>query len=102
MELIKTPPPQFDTNLDLFSCNNLAVELNSGLVRKLVPHDYVTIATTYDYDPEASPDVVDKVFTDIYPVPEERDLVRKFAAYCLTGRTDHKTFMVLTDRRSGG
>ena len=59
------------------------------------------MSTTYDYDPDADTRLVERVFSEIYPVEEERDLVRKFAAYCLFGHTHHKLFMALTDRRSG-
>ena len=102
-ELIQTSPPKFDADPYLFACNNCVIDLRQSppLVRQLSATDYVTVSTTYDYDPDAGTHLVEKVFSEIYPVQEERNLVRKFAAYCLFGHTHHKLFMALTDRRSG-
>ena len=99
----KADRPQFDADEHLLGFDNGVLELDTGTFRAARRSDHVTQSTGYCFRPPTAEEraLVDKIFEQIYPVREERDIVQRFCGYALTGNTEHKLFMALTDRRTG-
>ena len=97
---------KLDKRHDLLPMRNLVIELATGDAREGRWDDYVTMTTGYDFVPEAELppgqiDWVERFYETVFPVPEERELFLRIAAYALTGSMSQKAFLVLTDKRGG-
>ena len=95
-----------DQRHDLLPMRNGVVELDTGVFRRGRWDDYVRETTGYDYVPEADmpPDHVEWVerfYEMLFPMPDERELFLRIAAYALSGAMTGKWFAVLTDKRNG-
>ena len=79
------------------------MDLGARTFRPAMRTDHVTQSTGYAYEPASAADLaaVELVMEQIYPVEEERRTVQRFCGYSLTGRSDQKYFLALTDRRRG-
>ena len=95
--------PDFDSQVDLLGFDNGVMDLAAHAFRPGRRADFITRSTGYAYQPSspAAKAAVETAFEQIYPVEEERDIVQRFCGYALSGRTDQKYFMALTDRRRG-
>jgi phage/plasmid-associated DNA primase len=95
-----------DADLDFFALDNGIVDTSSGVpvFRPIVRDDMVSMTTGWSYSSEEAREYrsdVDLFLSQIFPIPEELDVVFKFFASLLSGRRHAKKFLVLTDRKSG-
>ncbi len=102
-----------DNNGYLLGMNNGIVDLagdHSGVpvFREGQPEDMISRSTGYDYIAPGMPtwdeemNVRVRGFIErIYPVDDERELVQRWAGYCLLGVHREKYFAVFTDQRDG-
>ena len=100
------PRRDFDTDPDLLGCDNCVIDMRTTphTVRPQRVEDYLTMSTGYDFPMEDHSEAVaevERVMAQIYPVDEERELVQRWAGYCLLGKSSERFFLALTDRRSG-
>ena len=93
---------KFDANPNLLGCDDCVIDLKTGQARAPTPDDLVSQSVGYDFlrtDVDMAPLL--EIVEQIYPVPEEREFVQRFAGYCLLGSYTEKIFLCFTDRRSG-
>ncbi len=94
-----------DTNLDVFPlAGGMCFDTRTMQMRRLVPEDRVQKTAGWEYDPAlaaAHRGDVERFFEQLFPVPEERDVVLRVLAGILSGRRYLKKVLCLTDRRAG-
>lgn len=95
-----------DANPDVLAFTNGLLELPSRTFRPIKPADLLSCTLNYVYTPSDEVDpatmlAVQQLYTNVFPVPEEREVFLRIAGYGLWGRRPHKMFMVITDQRGG-
>lgn len=94
----------FDSNPLLLGCENGVVDLKECVFRPGRPEDMVSKSVGYEFPtaPDADRDArLGSCMEQIYPVPEEREYIQRFAGYCLLGNHPEKKLLLLTDVRDG-
>jgi phage/plasmid-associated DNA primase len=96
---------QLDSNLDIFPMGGgKCLDMTTDTIRNITPQDMVSMTTGWIYDEDESVKYradVEKMFGEIFPYEDERDMVLRYLAQQLSGRRNVKKMMCLTDRRGG-
>jgi len=86
------PDEQWDAESNLLPFQNGILRLD---IRELIPHDpsyHLTTGLDYDFDPKATcPNFIKTLESTI---PDQIDLIKEFAGYCLTTDTRHEIALV--------
>lgn len=91
-----------DANVYLLGTDNGVIDLKSCEFRAATPEDMVSRSVGYDYTPADEHDAPFRTFIEqIYPIPEEREIIQRYFGYCLLGDHREKVFLLLTDQRKG-
>lgn len=104
MLAMTAPTKSFDSNSFLLGCDNGVVDLKECVFRAGRPEDMISKSVGYAFpvNPDAELDArVAECMEQIYPVPEEREYIQRFAGYCLLGNHPEKKLLLLTDVRDG-
>jgi phage/plasmid-associated DNA primase len=100
--------PKFARRLDhcpwLLAFDNGVYDLENGLFRPYKRDDLISLTIGYDYVPaELIPEqdlrAVDELYEQWTPVEEERDVLKRFAAYTVSGNRTEKKIALLLDER---
>ena len=91
----------FNSDPFLLGFNNGVYDLKNDVFRDYTYNDYITLSTKYDYkqpdynDPsnDEIKETLVKIFEDIHPDPEHRELYLKVLASGLDGRAYQKLFL---------
>ena len=99
--------PDLDEELDgdpyLMGFENGVMDLRTCELRRGRPDDLITMSTGYPYFDEYNPreesamDSFGTFIKSVYPIPEEREALQKYAGYCLLGIHNEKKFALFTD-----
>ncbi len=98
---------QLDANPYLMGFENGVMDLRTLQLRPGRQDDLLTLSTGYEYFDEGTPfqDEVSDTFgtfiKSVYPIPQEREAVQKYAGYCLLGLHNEKKFGVFNDVSDG-
>lgn len=85
-----------DRDPDLLNCANGTVDLRTGVLRRHDPTDYITKLVPVAYKADAECPVWLRSLEQISGgLPGWVDYLRRWAGYCLTGRTTEQVFVVL-------
>lgn len=93
---------KMDANPLLLGLSNGVYDFSARTFRAAVYEDMVSRSVGYEWvqhpDLEAEA-AVDEFFCQLYPVEEEREVAKLWAAYTMCGHHPEKKFMMLTDKR---
>ena len=104
MLAMTTPTKPLDSDPLLLGCDNGVIDLKTSAFRPGRPEDMVSKTVGYAFSTEADAERDAQVvlcMEQIYPVPEEREYIQRFAGYCLLGNHPEKKLLLLTDVRDG-
>lgn len=95
----------FDALLDssetIFPFNNSCYDFSTQSVRPIVPSDYVTRTSCWDYEPGQDQSFIALFMEQLFPMEEERMLVATYIGYILNPRKPYKCAMFFTDEMLG-
>lgn len=87
---------QFDSNIYLFNCNNVTLDLKTGMPKEHSPDDYFTKISSVDYDPDAKSECFDRFIDEVMSADREKGLfLQKVLGYGITGDTQYECMFFL-------